>query len=205
MVNEGISRDVDTREAVSRIHGMSQGLEEAISLLYNAFIYNRETFIDEAEVIIRGVKDVEKELTDALISASKSDESARLFASIPAHIERMAGNLEHIARSIRTKVRDSILFSDKAISEVSFLFQRTREILNTTSDLILARNTFIANYIKKSEAEIEHTANQFATLHEERLVEGLCLPKSSGLYIVMLDSIKRIAYHAKEIAEKLTR
>jgi len=198
-------KEVETREAISRIHGMSQGLEEAISLLYNAFIYNRDKFIDEAEVIIRGVKETEKGLTDELITASKSDETARLFSPVPSHIERMAGNLEHIARSIRTKVRESILFSDKAISELSFLFQRTREILNTTSDLILARNTFIANYIKKSELEIERTADQFATLHEERLIQGLCLPKSSGLYIVMLDSIKRIAYNAKEIAQKLTR
>ncbi|NOZ25246.1 MAG: hypothetical protein GXO94_04035 [Nitrospirae bacterium] len=205
MEKEGTMKEVDTREAVSKIHGMSQGLEEAISLLYNAFIYNRDTFIDEAEVIIKGVKDVEKDLTDVLITASKSDETARLFSTVPAHIERMAGNLEHIARAIRTKVRESILFSDKAISELSFLFQRTREILNTISDLILARNTFIANYIKKSELEIERTADRFATLHEERLVEGLCLPKSSGLYILMLDSIKRIAYNAKEIAQKLTK
>ena len=44
---------------------------------------------------------------------------------------------------------------------------------------------------------------EYATLHEERLIEGLCLPVASSLYINMLDSIKNIAWHAKEIATKL--
>ncbi|MEW6214888.1 MAG: hypothetical protein AB1478_06750 [Nitrospirota bacterium] len=196
---------VETKELISGIHDLSHDLEECPSLLFNAFIFNRDAFVNAAEIIIKKARETEKELTDELIEASQSDNTARLYSPIPSHIERIAGNFEHIARSIRTKIKDNLLFSDKAVSELNFLFQRTGEILNATGDLILARNRFLANYITESELEIERSANQYATLHEERLIEGICLPKSSGLYIVMLDSIKRIAWNAKEIAEKLTR
>jgi hypothetical protein len=46
-------------------------------------------------------------------------------------------------------------------------------------------------------------AIEYATLHEERLIEGSCLPVASAIYIYMLDIIKSIAWHAKEIALKL--
>ncbi len=198
-------KGVESKEFVSRIHEMSKGLEEALSLLYNALIYNKEALVGEAEALVEKVKAGERGLTEELIEASQSDEVARRFSPIPSHLERIASNLDHVARSIRTKIKDDILFSDKAISELGFLFQRAKEILGAVNEIILSRNTYLANYVKESELEIERTANQFSTLHEERLIEGLCLPKASGIYIVILDSIKRIVYNAKEIAHKLTK
>ncbi len=198
-------KQATTKEFVSEIHEMANKIEEALSLLYNAFIYNKESFLKEANAIVVDVKKKEKQLTDDLISASDVDPTARLYAPIPSHLERMAGNIELISRAIETKIHEDLLFSDKAVSEINYLFNRTKEVILNMSDLILARNRFLANYIIESEREIERTANEFSTLHEERLIEGLCLPKVSGLYVMILDSIKRIAWNAKEIAEKLTK
>jgi Na+/phosphate symporter len=58
--------------------------------------------------------------------------------------------------------------------------------------------------VRESAAEISRSASEFATMHEERLIEGLCMPKASPLFLDILDAIKGIAWHAKEIAEKLT-
>lgn len=195
----------ETKEYISRTYDTGNDLVGALSLLYNGFIYNKSSFIDQAGEIISRVREAEKDLTEDLFSVSQSDDLARLFSPVPAHMERIASNLEHIARAITAKIKDNVLFSDKAVLELNFLFQRTKEILNTTNDLILARNIFLAGYIKESESEIETTADKFTTLHEERLIEGICLPKSSSLYILMIDSIKRIAWNAKGIAEKLTK
>ncbi|MBI5212817.1 MAG: hypothetical protein HY957_05520, partial [Nitrospirae bacterium] len=72
-----------------------------------------------------------------------------------------------------------------------------------TSDILLAKNFILGRYVQESEAGIVKRATEYATLHEERLIEGLCLPIASSLYINMLDSIKNIAWHAKEITAKL--
>ncbi len=193
------------KEYILEIHNMSNGIEEALGLLHNAFIYNKESFIKDAEGYIEDIKKKEKDLTLQLITASATDETARLYSAIPVHLERMASNLEHIARSIETKIKENLLFSDKAMVEINYLFTRVKEIISNVSDLILARNIFLANYIKESEKDLERTASEYATLHEERLIEGLCLPKASGVYVVLLDSIKRIAWNAKEIAQKLSK
>ncbi len=194
-----------TKGRVEEIHELSLKIEEVLSLLYNAFIYSKESFLHEAATLINEIKRRERELTEYLISMSDRDETARLYAPIPSHLGRIAGNLELMHRAVETKVKENLLFSDKAVSEMNFLFNRTKEVITNLSDLLLARNRFLANYIIESEKEIERTANEFATLHEERLIEGLCLPKSSGVYVMIVDSIKRIVWNAKEIAEKLAK
>ena len=188
---------------VDVIHSMVERLQEAVNLLYNAFIYSQSIPLEGAFEHIKWVKEREKELTPELVERASSDEIARVYTSIPGHLERIASNIEHIIRIVEQKNRENILFSDKAVSEMNFLFNRIKEVLSNLSDLVLARNKYLANYIIESEAEIERTANEFSTLHEERLIEGVCMPRASGIYVIILDSLKRIAWNAKEIAGKL--
>ncbi|RMG67616.1 MAG: hypothetical protein D6710_11220 [Nitrospirae bacterium] len=196
-----------TKEAtgfVEKVHSMVDRLQEAISLLYNAFIYSKNTPLELALEQVESVKAEEKELTPQLVDLSGTDELARLYAPVPGHLERIASNIEHMIRVVKQKNEENILFSDKAVSEINFLINRVKEVLSNLSDLVLARNRYLANYIIESEAEIERTANEFSTLHEERLIEGLCMPKASGIYVILLDGLKRIVWNAKEIASKLS-
>ncbi len=193
------------RGFVEEIHGLCEHVEEALGALYRAFLYHREEFVQEAEEHINTIKDREQSLTEELLRASETDRVAMRYATVPVNLERIAHNLEHIARAIRTKMRENLLFSDKAVSELNYLFYRLKEIMAALQDLILARNTYLANYIKESEREVERAATEYATAHEERLIEGLCMQKSSGVYLVILDSLKRIAWNAKDAAESLTR
>lgn len=127
----------------------------------------------------------------------------RHYVTVPTSILRIAENIEKLSDLVSTKIKEDILFSDRAISEVTFLFQRLIDIIRTTSDIILAPNSIMGNYIRESESGIVRRATDYATQHEERLVEGLCLPKASALYINILDYIKNIAWHCKEIANKI--
>ncbi len=188
---------------VDVIHSMVERLEEAMNLLYIGFIYSQNIPLEAALEHVTWVKDKEKELTPELVEMAAEDEMARMYSPIPSHLERIASNIEHIIRIVLQKNEENILFSDKAVSEMNFLFNRIKEVLSNLSDLVLARNKYLANYIIESEAEIERTANEFSTLHEERLIEGLCMPRASGIYVIILDSLKRIAWNAKEIAAKL--
>jgi Na+/phosphate symporter len=54
-----------------------------------------------------------------------------------------------------------------------------------------------------SHAGVEKLAEEYATLHEDRLITGECMPEASSIFLKMLDAIKDIAWNAKEIAVKL--
>jgi Na+/phosphate symporter len=125
------------------------------------------------------------------------------YVSVPVHLLRIGESVEKLAGCIEIMVREQVLFSDRAIEEINYLFQRLADILRPTADIILARNAILAQYVGESETGVVKRALEYATQHEERLIEGLCLPYASSLYIRMLDEIKNIAWHAKEIAARL--
>ncbi len=193
-----------SKELVSRLNDMNRMLEDCMYLLQNAFIYNSSKSLDACEAKAKEIHENEKIFTQEVIAEVTADPQLRVYVSVPGHIERMGDYVEDIIGCFRTKIRDGVLFTDKAVSEITFLTERVREVLKNTSDIILARNRIIRDYIKESSAEISRTANEFSTMHEERLIEGLCTPKASPLFLDIMDALKGIAWHAKEIAEKLT-
>ncbi|MEE9524144.1 MAG: PhoU domain-containing protein [Thermodesulfovibrionales bacterium] len=188
---------------VLSVNDLSEKTEESISMLQNAFFYNKLRFIEDARALTESIREKKDLLTAELEEAAHDSPNLKVYISIPRHLERISDHIDKIAGNMASKINEKILFSDKAMSEVTFLLQRTKEILNTMTDFILARNTFIAIYLKESQQEIERSATKFSTLHEDRLIEGLCTDKASGIFLNILSSIKVIAWHTRQIAEEL--
>lgn len=178
-------------------------LEDSLSLMYNAFVYDKNIFLGEANEKITTVIESKSGLSGELVDIGSDDQDAAIYAPVAQTMVKIAEHLESISHSVKSKINENLLFSDKGISELNFLIQRLREIINTTNDLIIARNTFVADYIIESVVELERTADKFRDLQEDRLIGGVCLPKASGVYISILDAVKDIAWNIKAIAEKL--
>jgi Na+/phosphate symporter len=197
-------KEKSSKELISKLYDMNQSAVECVYLMQNALIYNSLESLNDCEAKIKEISENEQILTPELVEKAKENPDLRLYVIVPGHIERIGHSIENIIRCTRVKIREGISFGDRAVSEITFLMERLQEVLKNVSDIILARNSILREYVKESVAEIGRSANGFATLHEERLIEGLCTPKASPLFLDILDAIKVIAWHAKEIAEKLT-
>lgn len=193
----------ETKKLVQELYEMLMRAESCIALLQTAFIYNSAKHLTECYETVNAIKAREPELTKKIVDLSQKDADLTQYIPAPGHIIRIAENIEKIAASIEKKIRNCILFSDRAVTETTFLLQRLSEVLKPAADIILAQNVYLNRYIQESEAGITRRATEYATLHEERLVAGECLPVASSIYVNMLDAIKGIAWHAKEIAAKL--
>ncbi|BCB96659.1 hypothetical protein JZK55_15810 [Dissulfurispira thermophila] len=193
----------DVKELLKTMYDMANNAENCISLLQTAFIYNSLKPLKDCESNIEAIKKAEPALTKKITELARDNPELKQYISVPVHLLRIGENIEKLTGLMNKKIKDNILFSDKAVTEITFLLQRLIDILRPTADMILAKNTILRRYVEESEAGIVKRATEYATLHEERLIEGLCLPVASSLYINMLDAIKGIAWHAKEIAIKL--
>jgi Na+/phosphate symporter len=182
---------------------MSQSAKACVYLLQNALIYSSSNSLDVCEAKIKQIKENEKILTAEFIEQAKDNLYLRAYIEVPGHIGKMAEFIENIILCARTKIREGIPFSERAVTEITFLMERLQEVLENVSDIILARNTVIREYVKESVAEMGRSINNFATMNEERRIKGLCMPQASPLFLDILDAIKVIAWNAKEIAEKL--
>jgi len=194
---------IDVKNALMTLHKMGNDEEDCILLLQTSLLYNTSTLLNDCREKVQQIKKIEPQISQTIAKLAMDDLSLKPYLSIPVYILRIAENIERIIELIDKKVRDEILFSDKATDEITFLFQRLIDILNTTAEIILARNKILSKYVEESEKGVIRRAIEYATLHEERLIEGSCLPVASAIYIYMLDIVKSIAWHAKEIALKL--
>jgi len=194
----------DIKGALVVLHDLAEKAENCILSLQTAFLYNKTTPLKECREVIENIKREGVELTKKLTDIVSDNPSIRCYVPVPGFFLVIGENLEKLADFLEEKIRGNILFSDKAQKETMFLLQRLSEVLWTTSSLILARNTFLGMYIEETISNLEKMADQYATFHEERLIEGLCLPQASSIYVNMLGAIKSIAWHIKEIARHLT-
>jgi Na+/phosphate symporter len=194
----------EIKDALKTLHEMGNDAEECIFLLQTAFIYNSSPMLKDCRTRIKNIIKSEPQLTKIIVELTKDNPDLKPYISVNLHLLRIGENIEKLAELIDKKIKDSILFSDRAVTELTFLLQRLIDLLRPTSEMILARNIFLSKYIEESQTEIGKKATEYATLHEDRIIEGLCAPVASSLYISILDIIKNVAWHSKEIATKLS-
>jgi len=191
------------KEVLMNLHQLVKGAEECISRVQTAFIYNSSRILHDCQPKVEHIKKLEPQLTKELAGLAREYPDLRPYVSVPVHLLRIGESVTVLSEQVEKKIRENILCSAGAIDELTFLFQRLMEMLRPTADMILVRNEILSKYVQESAQGVERRATEYATRHEERLIEGVCLPLASALYINVLDAVKSIAWHAKEIARKL--
>jgi Na+/phosphate symporter len=115
----------------------------------------------------------------------------------------MAYNIEGIVDRLKAMTRDHVLFSDRAIREVNDVFQKAMDLQESLPELILNQDKHLAQHIGEQVRSVFKIANGFSEEHEERLIQGVCMPKSSPMYLGILESLKGIFTHILEVSGKI--
>jgi len=192
-------------ELVHQIHTMGSRTANCLGLLQKAFIYSSRESLKDCLTELAAIKAEEPLLSKKIAEMVRQEKDRKVYGDIPKHFLAICGYLETLAAMLAKKFDDNILFSDRAITEISFLSQSLVEILNAATDLVLVKNPILIRYVQESEVMVEKATSEYATHHEERMIEGLCLPIASAVFLKFLDTLKGIAREAKSIAEKIAQ
>ena len=198
-----VETKADTKEKIISLYDLVSNTVDYISLIQTAFIYNKSKLLQGCKAEAEKSRKETDLLSTFITAYAVDDPGLKPYVPVPAHIINIWNSLEKLSELTAKKSEGKILFSDRAADETIYLLQRLGEILRPTSDMILARNTFLSKYIVRSQAGVEKQAGEYATLHEERLITGECVPESASIFVKMLEAIKGIAWNAREIAVKL--
>ncbi len=195
------------QELGERILRVCQNLINMLELAFQAFRSFKEDSVKEAERLKEEFRRSSAELTGYLIlkssSIEKGREWAKPFLSIASSFDRMAYNIDGLFDRLRMKIQQRILFSDHAVKEINDVFQETMGLLENLPNLILSQNKALAKHIGEVGRSIFKIANGFSDEHENRLIQGICLPKSSPIYLGILESLKGIILHTLEVSGKI--
>ena len=173
----------------------------------DAFVRLDPAPLEDAARLARLVHQQEQALIHRMVRSaagpgqpSAADEEA-IF--VPMHLERIADNIELLGAAVGRMVREGILFTDRASGEIRRLSGTVLELLEGLRDALQTGNRTLVRYIRDAGRACEAQATEFALFHEQRLIEGVCQPKASSIYLAMLDHLRGIEWHARQVAEKL--
>jgi Na+/phosphate symporter len=114
-------------------------------------------------------------------------------------VQLIADNLAALVSPVQRKISEGILFSDKAVSQTNHLFDKQAGLVRSLLDALKTGNTVLKTYVLEEGQKLLQHCNDFATEHEARLVEGLCLPQAAPLFLTILDRMRTAAQHAVDI------
>lgn len=192
-------------EVRHEMHEIGTGAEHCMVLLQRAFMRNSLDPLNACREKLAVFKNAEPELAKKVKELACKDESKKEYAAIFQCLVSICNELAELTEPLEKKIEEKVLFSDRAVTEISFLSQNLAELLKATGDLILVKNPILLRYVLESESMVVKMAIEYATQHEERMIEGLCLPIASPIFLRMLELFKGIARQAKEIASTLSQ
>jgi Na+/phosphate symporter len=161
----------------------------------------------EAEEVKDTILQYSSELTSFIISKSPSSEKgkgwAKPYLSIASSFDRMTYNIEGILERVRGKSENHILFSDGAVKEVNDIFQEAMRLLEYLPNLITTENKLLGQRIGEEGRSVFEIVNTYSEEHEERLIQGICEPKHSPVYLGILESLKGVMVHTLAVSGKI--
>ncbi|PWU22485.1 MAG: hypothetical protein C5B48_10015 [Candidatus Rokuibacteriota bacterium] len=186
----------------SPLLAMFQDVLEMLGLTWASFRRRDPTGLDKAAALGRDVHEREKNLTRALLTGHPDPEGLRF---VPSHLERAGASIDDLVRCLYAMEAESTLFTDRGVREINQLFEKATELLECARDLMLTGNRILARHVEIESMRFQDLASEFARAHEERLIEGVCMPKASSAYLAMLDYLREVTRHARRIAVRVVR
>ena len=178
--------------------------EEMLELTEDGFMRSKLTSLDQADELAREIQAKEDALTAMLAKMASQSSEARALLTVPSHIEKIATSITRMTDSSRVRLKEGMLFSDKAIQETGKLFTKAKEVLKKSSDAAVTGSPVTIESVLKDSDAMEHMADEYATAHEERLVTGECSPRSSSTYLCILYAFDDMGAHLKEAVKRLS-
>ncbi len=130
---------------------------------------------------------------------------AERLAFAPAALERIGDAAEALARCTARAIQEGAVFSEGGIVETRTLFDAAIDLVETVGAALKTRNRVLVRHLREDGARLQHQANAFEAAHQDRLLSGVCLPRSSSLYLAMLDGFREIERYTRRLAEALAK
>jgi Na+/phosphate symporter len=191
------------KEIKKELYLMLHKSREMLELTEDAFAKNKVSPLDEAEELAREIHSKEDALTEKLAKLANSNPEARAIVSVPAHVEKIASTIKRIQDNTRARIKEGMLFSDKAIQETSTMFAKAKDMVKKAGEvMVTGSKKGVEEVIAESDA-IERIVSDFTTAHENRIVSGEASPKSSTVYLCILYAFEDMAAHIKDAVRKI--
>jgi len=193
-------------ELLDALSPVIENLRRMLGAARHAF--NRNSLEDLQELTrLRGVASQEIKATlEHLESATaEKSEAERVplvrIHEILNHLQLICENIAALGEPIRKKIIDKLLFTDKAFFDVNYVFTHQTGLMRSLLDFLKTDNQVLRKYAEEEAQNLIQVCLNAATEHENRLIEGICVPQASPVFLGSLDHMRLICRHVLGIVK----
>lgn len=119
---------------------------------------------------------------------------------VVSDIERIGDHAENVADFTRTMIQQNLSFSEKAITELSKLYEMNKELLQLSMEMFKKRSEEHLQEIIKLENEIDELERELQNAHVDRLTKNECDAYAGTIFSDTCSNLERVGDHATNIA-----
>ena len=178
-----------------------------LELAFEGFRKPTEKFFEEEEEFEDKIYETSSELITFIISktppSEKEKEWVKPYLSIASSLGRLTYNIQATLDRVRGKSEHHITFSDQADKEVNDVFQEAMKLLKNLPALFTTESKSLAQRVGEEGRSMFKIADAYSEDHEERLINGICVPNHSPLYLSIIESLKGVMVHTLAVSGKI--
>jgi Na+/phosphate symporter len=194
---------MEERDITDRV---SKLFEETVPILHNiyrGFVGQKINLLKESKLAFRGSLKKRLHGIEELVEDKDKNEAVKRFVIALPHLQRVALALDNLIDKMETKVESNVLVNEKALDEIKQLMVAVGEEFTNVKDYCMTKNPLLKAQTHADMGKVMKMIDDFETVHQNRLITGVCMPKASYLYIDMTDSLKRMARELTAFADKI--
>ncbi|MCX5799511.1 MAG: hypothetical protein NTU90_08140 [Proteobacteria bacterium] len=194
---------MEEKDLAHRFYEMFEKTTPVLEDVKKGFFTQNIITLKECETTFKDILKADIPFIEKMMGEKEKSEAEIKYLNLIPPIQLTASAMENLIEKMEITIELHILFSEKALNEIKELFTAMQAQLQDTKDYALTKNPNLKDNIKAGKEKLIRLANDYAVMHEQRLIAGVCMPKPSYLYIDMTDSLKRIAWGLANFAGKV--
>lgn len=195
--------DMEEKRLVNRFNDAFAITVPILDNIKKGFLTQKLDIMRESKAKFREMVKAKAVSIMQIIEEPNKSEAQKEYLHLIPLFQTIGLALENLINKMETKVELKILFSEKALSEINELYAILEEQFRDSRDYIATKNPVLKANVKASYEKVFNTADGYALIHQGRLIQGICMPEASYLYLDIIDSIKRISRGLIDFTEKV--
>ena len=194
---------MEEKELTQKLYEMFEAVLPALENIEKGFLTQNQTMLKKGETQFIEMLTSNLPFAERAIAEKQKNEVDKRYLSLLVPLQQIASAVRNLMAKQEMILRGNVMFSVKAIMEITDLIAIMKTQFRDTRDLILAKDPILKESIKSGMEKIVEMAEKYILVHQDRLITGASTPKASYLYLDIIGSIKRIAQELVGFSEMI--
>jgi Na+/phosphate symporter len=194
---------MEEKELNERFYKTFEAIIPILQDVYKGFFADNRTLLKECLSKFENMHAAILPFVEKIFAEKEKDEIEIRYVNLVLAFQPIALAITSLINKMLIKVESNVLFSDKAVKEIRSLLEITYVQFRDAKDYVTTKNSHLKDSVITAKEKLIELVNDYDTIHQNRLITGVCMPKASYLYIDFTHALKRIAMGIADFVEKV--